>query len=114
MTEKDFESVSQVESQKFGKEMQLWQRILDRISAHFENNNFGDYVELLQNPKRLIFVNFLGGIARGIGIGLGFTFVAATLVWILQKLTRFNLPVVGDFIADIVKIVQAQLHTPTM
>ncbi len=46
------------------------------------------------------------------GIGVGFTLIAALLVYLLQALAVYNLPVIGGFIAELVKIVQAQLHTP--
>jgi hypothetical protein len=49
-------------------------------------------------------------LTRGIGIALGFTFFAATIVWILQMLGKLNLPIIGDYIADIVRIVQRQLQ----
>ncbi|MDB5084319.1 MAG: hypothetical protein JWN30_1205 [Bacilli bacterium] len=97
-----------------GSKVQEWKTILERISAHFENNNFGDYVNLLQHPLRLMMINFIGGISRGVGIGLGFTLIAAMLIWLLSWLTRLHLPVIGSFIADIVRIVQAELHTPTV
>lgn len=48
--------------------------------------------------------------SRGVGIAIGFTFFAATIVYILQLLGKLNLPIVGDYIADIVRIVQQQLQ----
>ncbi len=89
-------------------------RVLEKLSNYFERVNFGAYVQLLQRPKQIIWLNFLGGLARGVGIGLGFTVLAALIVLILGQLSVLNLPVVGKFIADIVRIVQAQLHTPTI
>lgn len=87
---------------------------LERIAAYLEKANFGEYVQLLQRPYRLILLNFLGGLSRGVGIGIGFVILAALLVYILQKLALLNLPIVGRFIADLVQIVKAQLHTPTI
>lgn len=89
-------------------------QILTKISDYFERVNFGAYVQLLLRPWKLIWLNFLGGLARGVGIGLGFTLLAALLVVVIQKLSLLNLPIVGAYIADVVRIVQAQLHTPTI
>ncbi len=89
-------------------------RNMEKLSDYFERVNFGAYVQLLQRPRRLIWLNFVGGLARGVGIGLGFTLLAALLIVIMQKLSVWNLPVIGTYIADVVRIVQAQLHTPTM
>lgn len=84
---------------------------LRRLAEYLEGINFGAYVDLIQKPWRLALSNLIGGIFRGLGIGLGFTIIAGTLVLILQQLEVLNLPVVGKFIADLVAIVQGQLHT---
>ncbi len=85
-----------------------------QLNNYFERTNFAAYVQLLQRPKRLIWLNFIGGLARGVGIGIGFTLLAALVFLILQRLALVNIPVIGTFIADLVRIVQAQLHTPTI
>ncbi|MHB1682012.1 MAG: DUF5665 domain-containing protein [Bacilli bacterium] len=89
-------------------------RNAEKLSDYFERINFGAYVQLLQQPKKLIWLNFIGGLARGVGIGLGFTLLAALLIVVMQELAVWNLPIIGSYIADVVRIVQAQLHTPTM
>ncbi|HEU4963738.1 MAG TPA: DUF5665 domain-containing protein [Bacilli bacterium] len=86
---------------------------VERLADHLERMNFAEYVQLLNKPKRMIFLSLIGGIARGVGIAIGFTIIAATLLYFLQKLVGLNLPIIGDFIADIVKIVDAQLNTPS-
>lgn len=82
----------------------------ERLSAYLERVNFGAYVELLLHPFRMFWLNLLAGVFRGIGIGLGFTIIASLAVYALQQLEILNLPVVGKYIADLVRIVQAQLH----
>lgn len=44
--------------------------------------------------------------AKGIGIGIGFTILTAILLIILQKIVTLNIPVIGDYISDIVEIVE--------
>ncbi|WP_157279948.1 DUF5665 domain-containing protein [Paenibacillus swuensis] len=82
---------------------------IDKIARNMERTQIADYVDLMNHPRKLIFRNLLAGTARGIGYGIGFTFFAAVSVVLLQKLGALNLPIIGDFIADIVRIVQAQL-----
>lgn len=91
--------------------MQWHEEAVEKLNKYFERVNFGAYVQLLQRPWQIIWLNFIGGLARGVGIGLGFTVLAALLIIILQKLSVLNLPIVGTYIADVVRIVQAQLHT---
>ncbi|MCI0184195.1 MAG: DUF5665 domain-containing protein [Acidibacillus sp.] len=87
---------------------------VEKLSDYFERVNFGAYVLLLQKPWRLFYLNFIGGLARGIGIGLGFTLIAALLIVIMQRLAVLNIPLIGSYIADVVRIVQAQLRVPTI
>ncbi len=84
---------------------------LDELGIQLERAQIADYVRLLNNPKRLVRLNILTGIARGVGIAIGFTLFTATILYILQKLGALNLPIIGDYIAEIVRIVQAQLGT---
>ncbi|MHB1255977.1 MAG: DUF5665 domain-containing protein, partial [Dethiobacteraceae bacterium] len=72
--------------------------------------NIAEYLILLNNPRRFFWINFLGGVARGLGVALGATVVAAILLSILQRVVVLNLPIIGDYIAEIVRIVQDQMR----
>lgn len=82
---------------------------MDDLSIHIEKLNLAEYLEVLRNPKKLLYLNFLGGIARGFGMAIGFTLLGALALYILQRLVVLRLPIIGDFIADIVRIVQKEL-----
>ncbi|WP_424768307.1 DUF5665 domain-containing protein [Paenibacillus sp. sgz302251] len=86
---------------------------LQKIATEMEHTQIADYVQLLNRPRTLIWRNLLAGIARGVGIATGFTFFAATILYVLQILGALNLPIIGDYIADIVRIVQIQLEGKT-
>ncbi|MCS7459283.1 DUF5665 domain-containing protein [Paenibacillus doosanensis] len=79
------------------------------MSNQMERIQIADYVQLLNNPRRLILTNLLAGISRGVGIAIGFTVFATTILYFLKLLGALNIPIVGDYIADIVKHVQYQL-----
>lgn len=83
---------------------------IERLSVDMEKSQLKEYVNLMHKPWQLIWRNLLSGLSRGVGIALGFTFFAATIVYVLQFLGALNLPIVGDYIADIVRIVQRQLE----
>lgn len=80
------------------------------VAQSLEKSRIADYTQLLHRPGRLIWLNLLSGSARGVGIAIGFTFFAATIIYVLQLLGALNLPIIGDYIADIVRIVQRQLE----
>lgn len=84
-------------------------RKIDDLSVKIEKLNLAEYLEVYRNPKRLLYINFLTGIARGFGMAIGFTLLGAFVLYILQRLVILRLPLIGDFIADIIKIVQKQL-----
>ncbi|MDI6638701.1 MAG: hypothetical protein PWR07_228 [Bacillota bacterium] len=87
----------------------LIRRIAD-LSLAMDKMNIAEYVEFLRNPRRIIYVNFLGGLARGFGIGIGATVLAAVFLLVLSRLVQLNLPVIGRFIAEIVRIVSEHLR----
>lgn len=88
-------------------------RITLKWSQQLEKSRIAEYTELLNKPWRLIWLNILSGTARGVGVAIGFTFFAATIIYLLQLLGALNLPIIGDYIADVVRIVQRQLELNT-
>lgn len=91
------------------QEISILKQKIDELNIAMEKMKLAEYVELLHNPKRLLYINFIAGIARGIGMAIGFAILGAVLIYMLQRLAILNLPVIGDFIAELVKIVQVQL-----
>ena len=84
-------------------------RQIDRLNKNLLENNIIDIAQLLGNRKKLLITNLAAGISRGIGIGIGVTVISATLVFVLQKIVTLNIPVIGEYIADIVEIVQKSI-----
>ena len=79
---------------------------LDYLNYVLAKNKVLDLVELLGNRKELFWRNIWSGIVKGIGIGIGVTIITAIIVIVLQKIVTWNIPVIGEYIADIVDIVQ--------
>ena len=87
----------------------IWQR-MDGYLERLERLRLPEYIRYLEDRRRFILMQFLGGVARGLGMAVGFTILGAALVWMLQGLAQRNLPVIGDFLAEIVQIVQRRLE----
>ena len=81
---------------------------LQKLNNSLEKSNIFELMELLGNKKKMFVRNFIAGISKGIGIGIGFTLLSAIIVIVLQKIVTLNLPVIGDYIADIVDIVESK------
>lgn len=87
------------------KESNLEEKI-DKINYTLSKNNIIELAEVLGNTKKLVFRNFLAGISKGIGIGIGFSILTAILLYILQRIVRLNIPIIGKYISDIAEIVE--------
>jgi len=83
---------------------------MEELGLAMEKMKLAEYVELLNRPLRLLYINFIAGLARGVGMAVGFAILGALIIYILRKLAILNLPVIGDFIAQLVRIVQVQLN----
>ena len=79
---------------------------IDILNKNLFESNLLDIAQLLGNRKKLLLTNLVAGISRGIGIGIGVTIITALLILILRKIVSLNIPIIGEYIADIVEIVQ--------
>lgn len=62
------------------------------------------YLQMIENPKKFLFYNFLSGISRGIGFVLGTTIVLALILWALSHL--IVVPVLGDWISNLINYIE--------
>ena len=83
---------------------------IDKLVMDMEKSKIREYVCYLENPRKVFFSNLLAGLARGFGASIGFTLLAAVLLYVLQKIVRWNLPIIGDFINEIARIVENNLR----
>lgn len=79
---------------------------IDKINKILENSNIIELSYILGNKKEIIKRNLLAGIFRGVGIGIGITIITALIVYLAQRIIKLNIPIIGDYISDIVKIVE--------
>lgn len=82
---------------------------LERTIEALEKAGIAEWVELFRHPRRLLVLNFVSGIARGFGIAIGFTVVGALFLLLLGRIARLNLPIIGEFLGDLVRLVQLEL-----
>jgi Domain of unknown function (DUF5665) len=89
-------------------ELQAVAREVDRIARVVERMNLSDYVGLLQRPGRLLWLNFLAGMARGLGTILGATVLVSLIVAVAQRIIAAHLPGVGNFFAEFLQLLRQQ------
>ena len=79
---------------------------IDRINKTLEKSNIIELSYILGNKKEILKRNLIAGISRGVGIGIGVTLITAIIVYILRRIIMLNIPIIGDYIADIIQIVE--------
>ena len=84
----------------------ILENTINNLNKTFTESNFIELSYLIGNKKEIIKRNLLAGISRGVGVGIGVTVITAVLVIVLQKIVTLNIPVIGEYIADTVEIVQ--------
>ena len=94
------------EEKEKSEKINILSKSVEHLNKILQEGNFVELTYLLGNKKEMFIRNFLAGISRGIGIGIGVTIITAILVMILQKIVTLNIPVIGEYISDIVEIVQ--------
>lgn len=88
------------------KKVNILEKSIENLSNILEEGNYIEWAYLFGNKKEIIKRNLLAGIARGVGIGIGVTIITAMLIILLQKIVTLNIPVIGEYVADIVEIVE--------
>lgn len=88
------------------KKYEILNKSIENLNKILSEGNFIELSYLLGNKRKMIVRNFMAGVFRGIGIGIGVTVITAILIMILQKIVTLNIPIIGEYIADIVEIVE--------
>jgi hypothetical protein len=92
--------------QEHAEQVRAIAREVDRIAKIVERMNLGDYVGLLQRPGRLLWLNFLAGMARGLGTILGATVLVSLIVAVVQWIIASHLPGVGHFFEEFLALLR--------
>ena len=83
------------------EDLGLIRRYLERLILIIERSR--EYMMLTDSKRRLFLINFVAGLGKGFGQAIGFTVLAALVLYLLS--TWVDLPVIGAFIAKLINIV---------
>lgn len=87
-------------------QLQRLEQVTEELTRVMEKTRIAEYVQYLEHPARMLWTNFLIGIARGLGATLGLALVLAIIAYFVQKLIMLNLPGISDFVADLLVMIQ--------
>ncbi len=88
------------------KRFNILNQSVEELTKILQEGNLIELSYILGNRKEIIKRNLIAGIFRGVGIGIGVTIITALLVMLLQKIVTLNIPIIGEYIADVVEIVE--------
>ena len=83
---------------------------MEEFSDRQEWAGFVEYLMYLQDRRRLLFTNFMAGMMRGMGFAVGFSILGAMVLLLVRRLALANLPGIGSFFAEVVKMVELKLR----
>lgn len=84
------------------KELDNLNRLLERL----DNTGVAQYVRLMQSTPKVLWLNFISGIARGLGFTVGTAVVLAIAYKIISTVIRMNIPYLTDRLQDLLVIIQ--------
>ena len=77
---------------------------IDKLITRLENTGLEEYIKLSQCTWKILLMNLLSGVARG----LGFTLCSAIVLTIVYKIVKYmiemNIPYLTELLQDIVVI----------
>ena len=85
------------------EDLGLIRRYLERLILIIERSRIRDYMMLTDSKRRLFLINFVAGLGKGFGQAIGFTVLAGLVLYLLS--TWVDLPVIGEYIAKLMNIV---------
>ena len=88
------------------KKIDILNTSINNLIETFQKSNIEEWTYIFGSKKEIIKRNLIAGIFRGVGIGIGVTIITAILIILLQRIVALNIPVIGEYITDIVDIVQ--------
>ena len=75
---------------------------IEKLSMTLERMQLDQYLKFVSDKKRMLFMAFLGGMARGVGFMFGFSTVGAIAVRILVQVVLKNIPGIGEFLSEVI------------
>ena len=77
---------------------------VELLLQRLDNVGLTEYVKLSQKTGKILWLNFLSGIARGLGFSIGATLVLAVVYKILARIISMNIPYLTDLLQQVMSM----------
>ncbi len=81
---------------------------IEKLADRLERMRVGEYLNNLNKTSRLIWLNLISGIARGVGLTIGATLVIAIIFKVISMLINLNVPYLSEMMKEVQDILQAR------
>ena len=95
-----------IRKKELNKNIIFLTKTVEKLNDSIEKSRLYEIIEITGNKKKLFIRNFFSGIFKGVGISIGFYIITAIVLILLNYIVKLNIPVIGDYISDIVEIVE--------
>ena len=75
---------------------------LDRLLALLDSSGIAEYVKLSNRIGKLLWLNFLSGVARGLGFTVGTAIVLALAYKIIRHIIDMNIPYLTELLKEFI------------
>ena len=84
--------------------------IVKKLFDEFNRAHLLEYIELVNSPKKLFWLNFLSGLAKGLGLTIGTAIVLTILFKLTQHIISLNIPYITVWVSEWIGEVSNLLH----
>lgn len=85
---------------------------VDRLLSRLDNLGLSQYLRLSQNVPKILWLNFLSGVARGLGFTIGTAIVLAIVYKVIRTLIGMNIPYLTEMLENLVLLIGDMARSP--
>ncbi len=75
---------------------------IDKLITRLENTGLEEYIKLSQRTWKILLMNLLSGVARGLGFTLGTAIVLTIVYKVVKYMIEMNIPYLTELLQEIV------------
>ncbi|MBB5174694.1 DUF5665 domain-containing protein [Texcoconibacillus texcoconensis] len=91
-------------------DIQRLEKIVERLEETTTKSHLRDITMHFSSKREVIRINLIAGVARGVGLTVGTAIFLALLFFIISQ--SLSLPIIGEYIADFLDLIEAYREGP--
>ena len=83
---------------------------MEALVRRLENSGLHEYIRLSGQTGKILWLNFLSGVARGLGFTVGTAIVLAVSYKILSHIISMNIPYITEILSEFISMLNIAGH----